>query len=126
MGLYLMLSNLTDKGRSRVKSHPERINEVNTEVESKGFKIVAQYALLGEYDFATILDVPDNWNMTRLSMDLSARGTLETHTFPALRADEFIRFMKSEHDEDEWSRKHQFGEVAPMERNSEIDTVRTV
>ena len=36
-----MLSNLTDKGRSRVKSHPERINEVNTEVESKGFKIVA-------------------------------------------------------------------------------------
>jgi len=87
MGLYLMLSNLTDKGRSRVKSHPERINEVNTEVESKGFKIVAQYALLDEYDFTTILDVPDNWNMTRLLMDLSARGTLETHTFPALRAD---------------------------------------
>lgn len=126
MGLYLMLSNLTDKGRSRVKSHPERINEVNTEVEAKGFKIVAQYALLGEYDFATILDVPDNWNMTRLSLDLSARGTLETHTFPALRADEFIRFMKSEHDEDEWARKHQFGEVAPLERNSEIDSVRSV
>ena len=62
MGLYLMLSNLTDKGQSRVKSHPERINEV----ESKGFKIVTQYALPGEYDFPTILDVPDNWNMTRL------------------------------------------------------------
>ena len=29
MGLYLMLSNLPDKGRQRVKSHPERINEVN-------------------------------------------------------------------------------------------------
>ena len=121
-----MLSNLTDKGWSRVKSHPERINEVNTGVESKGFKIVAQYALLGEYDFATILDVPDNWNMTRLSMDLSARGTLETHTFPALRADEFIRFMKAEHDEDEWSRKHQFGEVAPLERNAEVDAVSTI
>jgi len=126
MGLYLMLSNLTDKGRSRVKSHPERINEVNTEAESKGFKIVAQYALLGEYDFATILDVPDNWNMTRLSMDLSARGTLETHTFPALRADAFICFMKAEHDEDEWSRKHQFGEVAPLERNPEVDAVSTI
>jgi len=125
MGLYLMLSNLTDKGRGRVKSHPERINEVNTEVEKKGFKIVAQYALLGEYDFATILDVPDNWNMTRLSMDLSARGTLETHTFPALRADEFIRFMKAEHDEDEWSRKHQFGELAPHERNLGSDNPRT-
>jgi uncharacterized protein with GYD domain len=126
MGLYLMLSNLTDKGRSRVKSHPERINEVNTEVESKGFKIVAQYALLGEYDFATILDVPDNWNMTRLSMDLSARGTLETHTFPALRADEFIRFMKAEHDEDDWARKHQFGEIAPHDRNLGSEAIRTV
>jgi uncharacterized protein with GYD domain len=126
MGLYLMLSNLTGKGRSRVKPHPERINEVNTEVESKGFKIIAQYALLGEYDFATILDVPDNWNMTRLSMDLSARGTLDTHTFPALRADEFIRFMKAEHDEEDWARKHQFGEIAPSERNLGLDAVRTV
>ncbi|NQW16273.1 MAG: GYD domain-containing protein [Chloroflexi bacterium] len=117
MGLYLMLSNLTEKGRSRVKSHPERINEVNTEVEAKGFKIIAQYALLGEYDFATILDVPDNWNMTRLSMDLSARGTLETHTFPALRADEFVRFMKAEHDEDDWARKHKFGDLAPSDRD---------
>jgi uncharacterized protein with GYD domain len=117
MGLYLMLSNLTEKGRIRVKAHPERINEVNSEVEAKGFKIVAQYALLGDYDFATILDVPDNWNMTRLSMDLGARGTIETHTFPALRASEFVRFMKAEHDEDEWARKHEFGEIAPHERN---------
>ena len=37
------------KGQSRVKPPPERIDEV----ESKGFKIDAQYALLGEYDFAT-------------------------------------------------------------------------
>ena len=117
MGLYLMLSNLTDKGRQRVKSHPERINEVNAEVEARGFKIVAQYALLGEYDFATILDVPDNWNMARLAMDLSARGTIEPHTFPALRTDEFIRFMQAEHDEDEWARRHQFGEIAPHERD---------
>ena len=110
------------KGQSRVKPPPERIDEV----ESKGFKIDAQYALLGEYDFTMILDAPDNWTMTRLSMDLSARGTLETHTFPALRADEFIRFMKAEHDEDEWSREHQFGEVAPLERNAEVDAVSTI
>ena len=59
-------------------------------------------------------------------MDLSVRATLETHTFPALRADEFIRFMKVEHDEDAWSRKHLFGEVAPLERNAEVDAVSTI
>ena len=116
MGHYLMLSRLTGKGRQRVKSHPERINEVNSEVESCGFKIIAQYALLGEYDFVTIVDVSDNWNMTQLAMDLTARDTLETTTMPALRTEEFIRFLKSEHDEQEWARRHQFGEIAPHDR----------
>lgn len=102
MPLYLMLSKLTDKGRARVKSHPERIKEVNAEVESRGFRILAQYAVLGNYDFATILDVPDNWNMTALSMDLGARGTMDTTTYPALRVEDFINFMKGEELQQQW------------------------
>ena len=50
-------------------------------------------------------------------MGLSARGTIEPHTSPALRTAEFIRFMASEHDEEEWARRHQYGEIAPHERD---------
>ncbi len=116
MALFLMLSKLTDKGRARVRSHPDRIKEVNEEVERQGYRVVAQYALLGDFDFATILDVPDNWNMTRLAMDLGARGTIETTTFPALRADEFITFMKAEGEERKWAASGQFGEIPPSEQ----------
>jgi uncharacterized protein with GYD domain len=102
MALYLMLSKLTERGRARVKSAPDRIREVNQEVEEKGARVVAQYALLGEYDFATVLEASDNWNMLRLAMDLGARGTIETSTYPALRIDDFISFMKAEPLEQHW------------------------
>lgn len=113
MALYLMLSKLTDKGRSTVKSHPERIREVNAEVESKGHKVVAQYALLGDYDFATVLNVPDNWHMSRLAIDLGARGTIETTTYPALRADEFITMMKAEAEEQKWQDRDEIAALNP-------------
>lgn len=102
MALYLMLSKLTERGRARVKSAPDRILEVNQEVEEKGAKVISQYALLGEFDFATVLEAPDNWNMLRLAMDLGARGTIETSTYPALRINDFISFMKAEPVEDHW------------------------
>ncbi len=104
MPLYLMLSKLTDRGRGTVKEHPERINEVNDEVTERGCRVVAQYALLGEYDFATIIDAPDNWNMHRLAIDLGARGSITTHTMPALRTQDFIKFMLEQKDEDKSSR----------------------
>lgn len=100
MPLYLMLSKLTDRGRATVKEYPERIDQVNEEVADRGCRVVAQYALLGEYDFATIIEAPDNWNMHRLAIDLGARGTIVTNTMPALRTQDFIKFMLEQRDED--------------------------
>jgi uncharacterized protein with GYD domain len=100
MPLYLMLSKLTDRGRATVKEHPERINQVNDEVAERGCKVIQQYALLGEYDFATLIEAPDNWNMHRLAIDLGARGTITTHTMPALRTQDFIKFMLEQKDEE--------------------------
>ena len=100
MPLYLMLSKLTDRGRATVKEHPERINEVNEEVAERGCRVIQQYALLGEYDFATLIEAPDNWNMHRLAIDLGARGSIVTHTMPALRAQDFVKFMIEQKAED--------------------------
>jgi len=51
MGFFIMLTTLTDEGRETIKKHPARIKEVNKEVERMGAKILAQYAVLGQYDF---------------------------------------------------------------------------
>ncbi len=94
MAIYLMLTNLTDEGRKTVKGKPERIKEVNKEVEKMGVKILSQYALLGAYDFMNILEAPDNQTITRVAVELSARGTLQTTTLVALSVDEFINMLK--------------------------------
>jgi uncharacterized protein with GYD domain len=97
MAYYLMLSKLTDRGRKTVNENPGRIREVNQEVESMApnAKVVAQWFLLGPYDFASIIEAPDNWNMSTIALELGARGTIETLTMPALRIEDFISFMES-------------------------------
>ncbi|MFW6150649.1 MAG: GYD domain-containing protein [Chloroflexota bacterium] len=91
MPLYVMLSNLTDEGRKTVKANPGRIREVTQEVEKMGAKVIAQYAVLGQYDFVNILEAPDSETMARISVDLGSRGTLQPLTMAAMSLDDFIR-----------------------------------
>ncbi len=93
MPIYIMISTLTDDGRKTIKKHPERIEEVNREIENMGAKVLAQYAVLGQYDFISILDAPNNEAIARISIDLGARGTVQIVTLPAIPVDEFISKM---------------------------------
>ena len=88
MAVYVMLTTLTDEGRKTVKESPKRLKEVNKEVEAMGVKILAQYALLGPYDFLNILEAPDNKTISRVAMELGSRGTLQTMTMAAMTIDE--------------------------------------
>ena len=85
MATFLMLSTLGPEGMATLRQNPERLREVNTEVEAMGVRVVAQWALLGQYDFATVIEAPDEKAVT-----LRARGTLKTKTLTAMSIDEFI------------------------------------
>jgi len=85
-----MLTTLTEGGRKTIKQNPQRIKEVNKEVEAMGVKILAQYSLLGPYDFINILEAPDNATIAKVAMELGSRGTLQTMTMVAMTLDEFI------------------------------------
>ncbi len=90
MATYVMLTTLTDEGRKTIKANPQRVKEVNKEVEAMGVKILAQYALLGPYDFINILEAQDNKAISKVAVELGARGTLQTLTMAAMTLDEFI------------------------------------
>jgi uncharacterized protein with GYD domain len=89
-----MLTTLTDEGRKTIKEHPGRIKEVNKEVEAMGVKILAQYALLGRYDFVNILEAPSNETISKVAVELGSRGTLQTMTMVAMKVDDFIKSIK--------------------------------
>ena len=90
MATFLMLSTLGPEGMATLRQNPGRLKEVNGEVEAMGAKVLAQWALLGEYDFATVLEAPDEKTVTKVAVALGARGTLKTRTMIAVPIDEFI------------------------------------
>jgi uncharacterized protein with GYD domain len=90
MPTYIMLSHLTDEGRKTLQERPERLREVNKEVEAMGAKILAQYAGLGGFDFVNVIEAPGNDAMMRISMELGSRGTIRIETMAALNMGGFI------------------------------------
>lgn len=94
MPIYLMLNTLTDTGRKILQEEPERLRDINKEVEFMGVKILDQYALLGQYDFVNILEAPSNEVMAKLATRLSARGTYQTLTLAAITIDSLIETLK--------------------------------
>lgn len=91
MPYYVMLSKLTAEGRKTMMNNPSRIVEVNQEVEKMGAKIISQYALLGDYDFITVLSAYSNEVIARVASNLGSRGTLEPTTFPAIAVPDLVK-----------------------------------
>ena len=90
MPTFIMLPTLTPEGVRTVKSNPERIREVNSEVEQLGVTILTQWATLVEFDFVSVVEAPDERAMARLSLELGSRGSARYRSYPAIPVDDFI------------------------------------
>jgi uncharacterized protein with GYD domain len=82
------------RGRKTLHAHPDRVDAVNEEITAFGCKVVAQYAVLGPYDFVTLIDAPDNETVAHLSVDLGSRGTVNILTLPAIEIGDFRRQLE--------------------------------
>ena len=102
MAKYLLLTTLTDAGRKTIRDNPDRIKEVDKEIELMGIKILAQYALLGQYDFVNIIEAPSDEVAAKLAINLSARGTVTTLTLTAMSVDDLIAALKKEKNSKQW------------------------
>jgi uncharacterized protein with GYD domain len=90
MPTYILLSTLTAEGVQTVKNNPQRIKEVNKEIEQIGARVVAQWAVLGQFDFINVVEAPDEKTMAKVSLELSSRGTASYQSLAAIPIDEFI------------------------------------
>jgi uncharacterized protein with GYD domain len=94
VSLYVMLSTLSESGRKVLRGRPGWIRKVNADVQRMGARVVAQYAVLGPYDFVTIMEAPDNATISRVSVELGARGGVAGMTMAAIPLDEFIERLE--------------------------------
>jgi uncharacterized protein with GYD domain len=91
-----MLTTLGPDGWATVRENPERIREVTHEVESMGLKVVAQYALMGQWDFLNVIEAPDEATLAKAAISLAARGTMRTMTLQAVPIDDLIERLSSD------------------------------
>ncbi len=93
MPTYVMLTNLTPEGVQTLKNNPNRVQEVNKEVQQLGVTVKHQWATLGQYDFITVIEAPDDATMAKVSVELGSRGTMSTQTLSALEAEELAKAL---------------------------------
>ena len=90
MPTFVMLSTLTPEGVQTIKNNPQRIREVNKEVEQLGASVKAQWAVLGRFDFVNVIEAPDEQTVARVSLELGSRGTAKYETLTAIPIEDFI------------------------------------
>ena len=90
MPTYILLSTLSTQGVQTLKSNPDRLREVNRDVEELGARVLHQWATLGKFDFVNVVEAPDLATVARVSVALAARGSTKVETLPALTVEELL------------------------------------
>jgi uncharacterized protein with GYD domain len=90
MPTYILLSTLSSQGVQTLKSNPDRLREVNRDVEELGARVLHQWACLGAFDFVNVVEAPDFETIARVSVALGARGSTKVQTLPALEIEAFL------------------------------------
>ncbi len=91
MPTYILLSTLTQQGVQTLKANPERLLQVNRDIEELGITILHQWATLGEFDFVNVVEAPDIETIARASVSIAARGSVRIESLPALEVSEFLK-----------------------------------
>ena len=93
MPTYILLTTLTAQGVQTLRSNPDRLREVNRDVEELGARVLHQWATLGPFDFVNVVEAPDEATIARVSVSLGARGSARLETLPALEIDDFLNAL---------------------------------
>ena len=94
MPIFILLSTLSQQGVQTIKSNPERLSQVNKDVEELGCRVLHQWATLGSFDFVSVVEAPDIATVAKVSVSLGARGSTKIETLPALDIEEFLRTLE--------------------------------
>jgi uncharacterized protein with GYD domain len=90
MPTYILLSSLTTEGIQTLRSNPNRLREVNRDVEELGARVLHQWAVLGPFDFVNVVEAPDDATIAKVSLALGARGSAKIQSLSALTVDELL------------------------------------
>jgi len=91
--VYIGLFKFSGQGITNIKGSPSRIQDTHKLIETMGGKSIAQYSVLGEYDFVYIYEFPNDETAASFALALSSKGNIRTTTMRAFSLDEFSNIV---------------------------------
>lgn len=84
MATYVLLLTMTPEGRDAMVRDGQSLLKAADATRIEGVQWLGLYAVLGRYDFVSILDAPDNQAAARFSLELGVRAGAHIETLPAV------------------------------------------
>jgi uncharacterized protein with GYD domain len=83
---YILLLTLTPEGQTFAQSDPGYLRDVADGIKMAGVQMLGLYAVLGQYDFVTMVEAPNNETMARFSIELGVKAGVHVTTLPVIPA----------------------------------------
>ena len=95
MPSYLTLGNWTEQGIRNIKGSQDRLDSVKEAAQAAGGRLIFFYMTMGQYDFATVIELPDDEAAARLLLNVGSLGNVRTTTLKAFTEDEYRSVVAS-------------------------------
>jgi uncharacterized protein with GYD domain len=108
MARAVVLLKLTREGAMSIEQARAVYQDTKIFFARTGYRIIDLYATLREYDFVSIIEVPDQntvEHLFRRGILAAAHGTFQVTTMPALPFEHFVKVVDEMHPADESSRE---------------------
>jgi uncharacterized protein with GYD domain len=95
MATYIILGKYTQQGIQNIKQGPQRVDAARSAIEAAGGKMPGFYLTMGEYDFVSVVEAPDDETMTRALLSVAQGGNISTETLRAFPEADYRRIIAS-------------------------------
>ena len=95
MPTYIILMNYTEQGIKNIKEAPERTERLTKTLESMGGKVIGHYAVMGQWDRISIVEMPSDDVMASAALRMGAGGIIRTMTLKAWPMADFSKIIRA-------------------------------
>ena len=84
MPTYILLMTLTPEGRKMMMADSNSVFSAENKIDMPEVQMMGLYGVLGDYDFVSILEAPDNSAVARFSLELGVKAGVHIMSLPAI------------------------------------------
>ncbi len=95
MATYIALGRYTQQGIQNIREGPSRTNAARKNVQALGGEFKAFYIVMGQYDFITIIEAPDDETAAKFALATASEGNVRIETLRAFTEDEYQKIVAS-------------------------------